>query len=50
MFKSKLIKNLYKEIEKLKEEKKILSFTLRQDEGGIPTFETETVLYGRLYQ
>ena len=37
-------------LEKGKEEKKILSFTLRQDEGGIPTLETETVLYGRLYQ
>lgn len=36
--------------EKGKEEKMILSFTLKQDKGGVPVLKTETVLYGRLYQ
>lgn len=37
-------------LEKGKEEKMILSFTLKQDEGGVPVLETEKMLYGRLYQ
>lgn len=37
-------------LEKGKEEKMIRSFTLTQREDTVPVLETETVLYGRLYQ